>query len=280
MTITPQSRQAPLKIDVISIQSQVIYGCVGNNAAVPTLQQYGLTVASVPTVLFSNTPHYPTKYGDIIPLDWFSGFLRALEERRALTHARAIILGYLGDAQQAQILSDWLSKIRAEYPDMLVQIDPVLGDIDVGLYVKPELAAVYRDALRHQATGMTPNHYELEFLTQRKIHTLDETIAAAQSLLSDTTQWIIATSAAPKQWQQGQMSYVIVSKTQTLVRSHPYLHTDAKGTGDTFAAALTAQLLQGKTLEEAAEIASARVIDVIERTRSHQVNELMLIDTP
>ena len=85
----------PLPLDVISIQSQVVYGTVGNNAALPTLARHGIRATAVPTVLYSNTPHYDTIHGGAIPADWFAGYLKDLERRRALTATRAIILGYL-----------------------------------------------------------------------------------------------------------------------------------------------------------------------------------------
>ena len=55
------------QVDIISIQSQVVYGCVGNNAAMPVFRKAGWRALAVPTVILSNTPHYPTLHGGAVP---------------------------------------------------------------------------------------------------------------------------------------------------------------------------------------------------------------------
>ena len=85
----PPPGTRPLDIDVVSVQSQVVYGRVGNNVALPVLSRHGLTAAVVPTVLLSNTPHYSSLHGGAVPADWFAGWLEDLVARGALEHLRA-----------------------------------------------------------------------------------------------------------------------------------------------------------------------------------------------
>lgn len=274
-----KSDSNPLNIDVISIQSQVVYGMVGNNAVVPVLQAHGLNVCIVPTVYLSNSPLYNSLHGGVIPEDWFTGYLQAIEDRGVLNKCRSILLGYLGSSAQADILSTWLAKVQQQHQHITIQIDPVLGDIDCGFYVDQSLNQAYREKLRYLAHGMTPNHFELECLCGEKLQSLEQTIAGARSLLSEQTQWIITTSAAPETWQEGQMQILIVQKDGYEVQSHAYYKTSAQGTGDTFASTLAAQMLKGKSLSEATRLASEQVVRTILRTNAEDSNELQLIAT-
>src|SRR5690554_635823 len=114
----------PMQMDVVSVQSQVVYGQVGNNIAVPTFQSLGLRVAAVPTVLLSNTPHHPTLHGGPIPTDWFRGYLDDLVARDALRRLRAVVVGYLGGPEQAEALAGWIDARLRAHPALQGVIDP------------------------------------------------------------------------------------------------------------------------------------------------------------
>lgn len=268
--------QRPLLFDVVSVQSQVVYGCVGNNVALPILEALGLSVAAVPTVVFSNTPHYPSMHGGALPIEWFSGYLHDLSARGALRALRAILVGYLGNPAQAVVLGRWANQLLAEHPGVRIVIDPVIGDHDHGVYVDAGLVKAYRQHLLPLAHGLTPNDFELARLTGRPVNDIDSLIAAARTLLSGRTQWITVTSAAPNTWAAGEMQVVLVTRTQVQVITHPRIDATPKGTGDLFSAALTGHWLNGAPLQKATERACQQVVEVLRHTEQAQCTELIL----
>lgn len=275
MAVDPGSLD-PLPVDVISVQSQVVYGCVGNSVAVPTLQAAGLNVISVPTVLLSNTPHYDSLHGGAVPLEWFEGFLADLTRRQALRHARAVLIGYLGSPEQALALARWLEAAIAAKPELQVFLDPVMGDHDSGLYVHPHLPDALRQHLVPLATGITPNAFEFERIVERPGLGLAESIAAAQALLSERTRWVVVTSAAPSERNATESRIALVTRDSAEVIGWDRVDSAAKGTGDLFSASLAAHLLAGAELREAAEAAHERVVTVLERSAALNCNELVI----
>ncbi len=273
---TPITALHPLMHDVVSVQSQVVYGRVGNNVARPTLEALGLTVAAVPTVVYSNTPHYPTIHGGALPVKWFRGYLEDLSARGALQNLKAILVGYLGSPAQAAVLARWVKRQLAQHPDLRVVIDPVMGDHDHGIYVHPKLAEAYRQYLMPLAHGLAPNGFELAHLTGQPVHDVESVVTAARRLLTGNTEWVAVTSAAPDTWATGEMKVVLVTRTRAKVITHARVDASPKGTGDLFCSAMTGHWLRGVSLPQAATKACAQVVQALRRTKQAQCIELLL----
>lgn len=277
MTTTwPPTGTRPLPIDVVSVQSQVIYGRVGNNVALPTFMGFGLGVVSVPTVLLSNTPHYPSLHGGPIPLDWFTGFLDDLVRRDALSRLRAVQCGYLGGREQAEALAAWIRQRRLERPGLRVVVDPVIGDHDHGVYVDPALVTAYRETLLPLADVLTPNDFELAHLTGLPIDSIDSAVTAARRLLTGNVRSVAVTSAVPSAWSAGRMQILLVEADAVHQVEHPFIDIVPKGTGDLFSASLTAHWLDGDSLPVAAARAAARVVHAMRTTAQVHCAELLL----
>lgn len=265
----------PLNIDVVAIQSQVVYGCVGNTAAVPVLQAGLLQVAQVPSIILSSTPGYPSVHGGAMPLDWFRGWLDDLIANRALSQLKAVQIGYLGEPQQTEVLEDWLQRVLQLRPEVLINLDPVLGDQDTGIYTHSGMVAGWHRLLP-LASGLTPNAFELGVLSGMPVDSSEEVVAAARSLLQGRIEWIVATSAAPREWPEGEMRSLIVSSSEVRRIQHRRVDSAVKGTGDMFTAGITRGLLEGKTLEAAATEAGERVSLALQDSAAADSEELVM----
>src|SRR5580704_19467742 len=127
------------RMSVISIQSQVAFGHVGNSAAMFPMQMHGIDVIAVPTTLLSNRPGYPSVRGRVLDAELVADLLLGVEERGALDTCHMILSGYLGSRDIAAVVADFVARARARHPALLYACDPVLGDRDRGLFVQADI---------------------------------------------------------------------------------------------------------------------------------------------
>lgn len=240
---------------VISIQSQVVFGHVGNSAALFPMQAAGLEVAAIPTVIFSNTPDYPTLRGSALPPELFSDLLQGARERGLPERADFILTGYIGSLDVAQMVADFVAEAKAANPAITYICDPVMGDAEPGLYVPETIADVMRDRLLPMADIATPNPFELAWLTGQKIHTLGDLHTAREALQIAPAAHLIATGCALTDSPAGHIESVILSPGG--ISRHPTEHLPIAlpGTGDLFAGLIVAGLGQGQPLPHAVKIA-------------------------
>jgi len=257
------SQRRPPPFDVISIQSQVVYGSVGNGIAYRTLLKKGMEALQVPSVLFGCPPYYGPPHGGAISGEWFGGFLDDLIARGVMNHTRAVIVGYLGGVAQCHILADWLQRVRVLNPQIKIYIDPVMGDYGEGIYVDKRIVDCYRSPFLQLANGLTPNGFELEQLCGRSLTTQEHTEQAARALLNDTTEWVLVTSAPGVAENDDEVGLLLVGRDRVQSYRHPKIASAVKGTGDMFTALLVSHLLLGESLNDAIVTASEEVCGVL-----------------
>lgn len=264
---------------VISIQSQVVFGHVGNSAAVFPMQAVGLEVAPIPTVLFSNTPHYPTLRGAPLPPDIFADLLLGANERGLAERADFILTGYIGSGEVAGMTADFISKAKAANPNLTYVCDPVLGDSQPGLYVPEHVAAIVRDCLLPMADIATPNPFELGWLTGHAIDSIAEVEAARRSLSISPTAQLIVTGCSLADTLQNHIESVLIGPRGT--SRHPVLHIPSTlpGTGDLFAGLIVAGLGCGMDLPKAVDLAQEMTSVALAHANTLNAGEVTLDDS-
>ena len=250
--------------DVISIQSQVVHGHVGNSAAVFPMQAKGLQVAAVPTVLLSNHPHYPTTHGQTLPSDLVAGLLQGVEERGLAARAKVIISGYLGSAANGEAVADFVTRTRR--PGLVYVCDPVMGDDDLGVFVAEELVPLFRDRLVPMADIITPNQYELELLSGLPARNAADLAAAAASLHQRGTGAVVVTGCTLADTPPGMVETIVTGETlhRTAI---PRLPIRPCGTGDMLTSLTVARLCDGQDLPTAVAGATHEILSILQRTR-------------
>ncbi len=179
---------------ILSVQSHVCAGHVGNAAVVPALQALGRRVWPVHTVMFSNHPGHGRFAGRAVEADLVADCLAGLAAHDAWPTREAVLSGYLGSPATAAALAQAVEAARADRRDLPYLCDPVMGDDGPGLYVDPALPALFRDLLVPLATIATPNRFELEVLTGQPCPTVDAAIKAARTLAERGPRVVIVTS--------------------------------------------------------------------------------------
>jgi pyridoxine kinase len=270
-------------MSVISIQSQVAFGHVGNSAAVFPLQMHGIDVMAVPTTLLSNRPGYPTIRGRVLDAQLVADLLHGVEERGAVETFKMILSGYLGSAEISAVVADFVARAKARNPALTYCCDPVLGDRDRGLFVAADIPPLVRDRLCPLADIITPNHFEFEWLCGAKATTTDEVIGQAQALMARGPSTVVVTSAELKDTPDGEIETLAIEKSVEGIKAWragtPKLPISPSGTGDLFAALFVAARVRGSDTPDALGHAVSAIFAVLERTAARGTEELRIIES-
>ena len=262
---------------ILSIQSHVVYGHVGNSAAVFPLQRLGCEVWPIHTVQFSNNTGYPDWRGQVFAASLIDDCVAGLNARGALAHCDGLLSGYLGSPEIGAAVLRAAHAMRARNAGAVWCCDPVLGDVGRGLYVAPGVAEFMREQALPAATILTPNHFELEYLSGAPATTIDEARRAMESLSQRGPRIILATSLALDDTPTDRIDMAVCENGRCWRLRTPRAPISVNGAGDLFAALFLAHWLMARPAPEALGKAASSVYGIIAATLAAGSRELQLV---
>lgn len=265
-----------MKTSIISIQSQVVHGHVGNSAAVLPMQARGLNVAAVPTTLLSNHPGYETMRGRVLEPELVEDLLRGVEERGLIETSRYIVSGYLGSRAIGEVVAAFVKRARRINPAIIYICDPVMGDSNLGVFVADQVIECLLDHLIPLADLLTPNQFELGLMTQSQPQSWSALEAEANKTRKVRGARLIITGCTLDDTPDGSLENIVFDDDVTLRLVSPRLPIVPVGTGDLFTGLVTANLAHGRSLAEATKNAADVVLAVLGRTIAGDEHEMQL----
>jgi pyridoxine kinase len=262
---------------ILSIQSHVVYGHVGNSAAVFALQRLGREVWPLHTVEFSNHTGYGSWRGRVFSPSDIDECVAGLAERSVLTDCAGVLSGYMGSPGIGEAILRALEAVRTANPEAVYCCDPVLGDVGRGLYVRSDVAEFIRESATSSATLLTPNHFELDYLVgaqTRKVPALRRAIAA---LHRKGPKVVLVTSVQLEDTPKDAID-LIASDGEKLWRLRtPKAPIKINGAGDVVAALFLNHWLNSRDAADALAKAASSVFGLVRATAEAESEELALI---
>ncbi len=262
---------------ILSIQSSVAYGHVGNSAAVFPLQRLGHEVWPVLTVHFSNHTGYGAWRGPLLAPEDVREVIAGIEDRGVLGEADAVLSGYQGDPAVGGIILEAVARVKELNPDAVYCCDPVMGDVGRGMFVRPGIPEFMRDTVVPAADIITPNHFELDFLAGRETSTLAEILDAVDGVRERGPRDVLVTSVIHGDVPDGRLDMVAVSDQGAWAVETPLLPITPNGCGDVTAALYLAHLRSTGSAATALERVAGSVFAILEKTIEAGTREIQLV---
>jgi pyridoxine kinase len=265
-------------MNLLSIQSHVAYGHVGNSAAVFALQRVGCEVWPVHTVQFSNHPGYGAWRGTVFDAALMGEVVRGIAERGVLGACDGVLSGYLGSAETGAAILDAVAVTKAANPKVRYCCDPVIGDVGPGVYVRAGIAEFLRDRALPAADVVTPNQFELDCLSGQGSETRAAALAAAEILRARGPGVVLVTSLRTAETPADCVDLLACDASGRFLVRTPLLPMSVNGAGDAIAALFFFHYLRCGVLAEALACAAAAIFGVLRRTAEAGARELLLIE--
>lgn len=262
---------------ILSIQSSVAYGHVGNSAAVFPLQRLGHEVWPVNTVHFSNHTGYGAWRGPLLAAADVAEVITGIAERGVLGQVDAVLSGYQGAADVGAVILDAVAKVKALNPRAVYCCDPVMGDVGTGMFVRPGIPEFMRDHVVPRSDIATPNQFELDFLSGRRTTTIEEVLAAADVVRATGPRHLLVTSVVHDASPSDLLEVLAISDEGAWAVTTPRLPITVSGAGDMVAALYLAHLTVSGSPADALGATTSSVFAVLRETISAGTREIQMV---
>lgn len=264
---------------VLSIQSFVAYGHVGNSAAVFPLQRIGIDVMPVPTVLFSNHTGYGAWRGPLLSGETVREIVSGIEDRGGLEGVDLVLSGYQGGDDIADAILFAVERVKANSPDAIYSCDPVMGNAKSGCFVKPEVPILLRDRVVPKADLISPNQFELGFLTNTEPDTLESTLESIDLAMAMGPKSVLVTSVERPERPERTIEMIAATQEGAWIVQTPYLPMKANGSGDVTQALFAAHYRRTGDAADALARTTSSMFTLLKNTLDSGERELQLIES-
>jgi pyridoxine kinase len=264
-------------MNLLSIQSHVAYGHVGNSAATFPLQRLGVEVWPVHTVQFSNHPGHKKWRGQAFPAAQVREVVQGIAELGVFPTCNGVISGYLGTAEIGEVVLDAVAQVKVANPRARYCCDPVIGDAGK-VYVQAGVPEFFRDKALAAADVLTPNQFELESLAGIKVRSMADVERACGVLHEKGPGIVLVTSLRVAGTPRDAIDVIASESGRRLRLRLPRLDVAVQGVGDLVAALFFFHCLRTNSTEAALEVAIASMYGVLERTLAAKSKEMLIVD--
>ena len=264
-------------MNILSIQSHVAYGHVGNDAATFPLQRMGVEVWPVHTVQFSNHTGYGSWRGQVFDAGMIGEVVAGIEQRGVLGECDGVLSGYMGSAEIGLAILEALATVRQANPGAKYCCDPVIGDVGRGIFVREGIPEFMRNKAVPAANIITPNQFELDYLSGRASKTLRQTRDAVKAVHDLGPSAILVTSLLTNETPTDAIDLLASDASGCFIVRTPKLPLVVNGAGDAIAALFFARYLQEPNLAEAISSAVSAIFGVLAKTAESGAREIQLV---
>jgi pyridoxine kinase len=264
-------------MNLLSIQSHVAYGHVGNSAAVFPLQRMGVEVWPVNTVQFSNHPGYGQWQGRVFDADMIREVVGGIAQREVLGECDGVLSGYMGGADIGAAVLEAVATVKSANPSAKYCCDPVIGDVGRGVFVREGIPEFMKEKAVPAADVITPNQFELEYLAGRECKTLAQVLDAVRVVHTIGPGVVLVTSLHVDDTPEDAIDLLVSDGDNRFRLRTPRLQLVVNGAGDAIAALFFAHYLREGKIDVALSKSASSIFGVLSKTAEAGAPEIQIV---